>query len=398
MRIGLIAAVTRTAAGGLRGELPLAGRSVLGWQVDVLRMLGADRVLCLTDTASGDVLQLQHEIEASGAAFHALQGFAAVPALVRAEDELIVLRDGLVPDPALIKALLGSGEQLLRVVAAIPADHPLAAARQHDFERIDAGRHWAGVLVMRGAAVQQLADFAPDADPVSVLLRLALQAGTPYRDLTPQEFAPEGWLLADSARAVALHEKAMLAKAAPQGDWRAPVVSLARLAVRTVAPRGLRQGAMVAGAFGGALMLAGLVLAMMGWPALALALAGGGAFFARVAAEFDALSARLRPGVARPFGTAVWGIAVDLAAGATLWFALAPLPTWIPLAVCGPLLIGLARLAERHRKAAIGAIAGDRAAILLVLALAATAAVFAEALACLALGLLAGLLLHSEPD
>lgn len=215
MRIGLIAAVTRTGAGDLRAELPLAGRSVLGWQVDMLRMLGAERVLCLTESATGEVLRLQHEVERAGGAFHALQGFSAIPALVRAEDELIILRDGLVPDPALIATLAADGLRGTRMVATIPDDHPLAVARPQDFERIDATRHWAGVLVMRGAPVQQLADFPPDSDPVSVLLRLALQAGTPCRDLAPEEVASERWLLADSAHTVTAHERAMLSKVAP---------------------------------------------------------------------------------------------------------------------------------------------------------------------------------------
>jgi hypothetical protein len=128
MRIGLIAALRRSADGGLRAQLPLAGRSVLVWQADLLQSLGVERVLCLTETTSDDVLQLQHRTEAGGAAFHALPNFAALPALVRAEDDLIILRDGLVPDPAVVQAVLGGDGALQRVIAAIPADHALAAA------------------------------------------------------------------------------------------------------------------------------------------------------------------------------------------------------------------------------------------------------------------------------
>lgn len=398
MRIGLIAAVTRTAAGDLRAELPLAGRSVLGWQVDLLRMLGAERVLCLAESATGEVLRLQHEVERAGGTFHALQGFSAIPALVRSEDELIILRDGLVPDPALMNALAVSETSGGRMVAAIPDDHPLAVARPQDFERIDATRHWAGLLVMRGAPVQQLADFPADCDPVSVLLRLALQAGTPCRDLSPLEVAPETLLLADSAGAVIAHERVMLAKVAPQTDWRAPLASLAGALVRALVPRGLAQGAIIAGVSGIVLMLTGLLLAVFGWATPALALASAGSFAVAMAAAFDGISGKLRPGSDRPDRTNALLIAADLAAAATLWFALSPWPVWNALAVCGPVLIGLARIAGRDCGSAWAIIASDRTALLLVLALAAAAGVFPEVLACLTLGLLAGLLLRADRD
>jgi len=106
MRTGLIAAVTRTATGELRAELPVAGRSVLAWQVALMRDLGVERILCLCEDVRGEVLRLQHDVEAGGGAFHALKGFAALPALVRAEDDLIILRDGLVPDPLMARSLV----------------------------------------------------------------------------------------------------------------------------------------------------------------------------------------------------------------------------------------------------------------------------------------------------
>ncbi|MBX9728897.1 MAG: hypothetical protein K2X31_08320, partial [Sphingopyxis sp.] len=111
MRIGLIAALRRSEDGtALRAALPLAGRSVLAWQAALLQSLGVERVLCLVDAPMGAVLDLQHELEARGVQFHALKGFAALPALVRAEDDLIVLADGLVPDAALVRELLGLTE------------------------------------------------------------------------------------------------------------------------------------------------------------------------------------------------------------------------------------------------------------------------------------------------
>lgn len=396
MRVGLVSALRRTAEGTLRAELSLAGRSVIAWQVALLQSLGVERVICLAGSAAGPaLLPVQHDVEAGGAAFHALKGFAALPALVRAEDDLIIMADGLVPDPAVVTALLGGGGTVRRVVAAIGADHALAAEHPEDFERIDAHRHWAGVLAMRGAAVQQLADFPEDADAVSLLLRLALQAGTPCSDLPPRDLVPECWLLADSAAAVALQQQALIAHAATAADWRAPMNALASLAVRVLAPRGIEQGGLIAGSAALVLLLGGVMVAALGPPAAGLILTGLGAFAARVSLGYHTLAVRLRRAEMRARAGAMLAGAVGVLAAATLWFALAPWPQWQPLAALGPVVIGLARLTARSAEGAVAVLASDRASLLLALALAAATGVLPAASACLALGLLAGLLLRT---
>lgn len=398
MRTGLIAAVTRTNAGELRAELLLAGRSVLAWQAALMRDLGAERILCLCEEPSGEVLRLQHAVEADGAAFHALSGFAALPALVRAEDELIILRDGLVPDPSLVRGLIDSGPLPHRGIACLPADHLLVTRYPEDFERIDAARHWAGLLVMRGAPVQQLADFSDDSDAVSVLLRLALQDGTPCREVPQATLEPEAWLLAESARAVALHEKALIAQAAPQADWRAPMATLAAALVQRVVPRGLAQGAAIAAGFALLLVLGGAVMAALGVAAGGLALAAVGAFAARVSGSYARTKARLfRQDTAASHGTAIDWV-IDFLAALTVWFALSPWPEWTPMAVCGPLALGLARLAAQDNGSAVAAMASDRASHFALLALAASFGLLPEAVAAVALSLLVVLLLRKTAN
>lgn len=404
MRIGLIAALCPGEDGRLRAALPIAGRSVIAWQATLLRMLGVERVLCFTEAPGGPaVIALQHMLEAEGVQFHALKGFAALPGLVRAEDDLIIIRDGLVPDPAVVRAVLGGDDDgsaggLTRAVATLPATHPLAASHPEDFERIDGQRHWAGVLAMRGAPVQQLADFPADADAVSVLLRLALQAGTPTSDLAARELVPETWLLADNAAVVEGHEAALIAHAAPPADWRRPGAALAAVLVRALVPRGLAQGATVAGAAALVLLLAGVMAAAFGFAAAGLALAACGTLSAQVARGFAALAARLERAVSEPRSAALLAVTSDAVTGIAAGFALAPLPDWQPLAALGPITVGLARLADRGEAMALIALVSDRFVLLASLALAAGFGVYPEALACLALGLLAALLLHRTAE
>jgi len=398
MRTGLIAAVTRTATGELRAELPVAGRAVLAWQVALMRDLGAERILCLCEDVSGEVLRLQHEVEAGGGAFHALKGFAALPALVRAEDDLIILRDGLVPDPLLARSLVEADLGLRRMIACVPSDHPLASSHPYDFERVDAVHHWAGLLVMRGAPVQHLADFPADADAVSVLLRLALQSGTPCHGLTANALTDEAWLLADSADAITRHEQAMIAKAAPEPDWRAPLATLAAVLVRNLAPRGLNRAPMLGAALAFALLIGGAVAAALGAAAGGLALATLGNFAARLSGGFATLRQHLQHHNTAGRPGAIAGIVADVLTAVAMWFALSPWPEWTPLAVCGPIAIGLARLASKASNTALAAVASDRASQLLLLSLAAAFDVLPEAAAIMALALLAALLLRKADN
>ncbi|MFM7379161.1 MAG: hypothetical protein ACKO1O_13720 [Erythrobacter sp.] len=402
MRIGLIAALRHSEEGALRAALPLAGRSVIAWQAALLKGLRVERVLCLAETPGGTVLELQHRLESEGVQFHALRGLAAIPALVRAEDDLVILADGLVPDPAVVRALVGGeGEApLQRMVATIPADHPLAAAHPEDFERIDAQRHWGGVLVMRGAPAQRLAEFPADADALSLLLRLALQSGTPPCELAARELVPETWLLADSDAAVGRHEDALIAAAAPPADWRAPGTALAGVTVRAAMPHGLEQGPLIAGGAALVLLLGGVMAAAFGLVATGLALGAAGLFGAQVSHGFAALAGRLRREGGAGTGTPakVLTALCDLLAGATLWFGLAPFPEFQPLAVLGPVAYALARITARGGHSALAAAASDRASLLLALALASAVGLLPHALACLALGLCAALLLRGAKE
>ncbi len=394
MRIGLIAALRRSDDAGLRAAMPLAGRSVIAWQAGLLQSLGVERVLCLTDEAGPAIIELQHRLESQSVQFHVLKGFAPIPALVRAEDDLVIIADGLVPEPSVVHAVFGASEgaTLRRAVATIPADHPLAGDRPEDFERIDAAHHWAGVLAMRGAPVQQLADFPADADAISLLLRLALQAGTPLRELSGRELVPESWLLATTAAAASQHEASLIARVAPAADWRAAGNAVAAALARRLMPRWLVQGPLIAGGAALVLMLMGVMAAAFGFAAAGLAVAGLGAFTAQTAQSFAAVAASLRrEGVT---GTVVFAAFCDVLAAVTVWFALSPFPDWQPLAALGPVSIALTTLAARSGTDALAAMAADRTSLLLLLALAAAFALLPEALACLALGLCVALLLR----
>lgn len=399
MRIGLIAMLRTGNNGLLRGEMRLAGRSVIAWQAGVLQSLCAERIICLAeDSANAELIGLQQRIEGQGLQFHHLRNFAALPALVRANDDLIVMLDGLVPDIAVVRAVLGSETGISRVVATIPADHPLARDFPQDFERVDAARHWGGILAMRGAGVQRLADFPEDSDATSLLLRLALQSGIPGHDLSAHALRAPDWQLAHDPDALVRHEETLMASAAPPPDWRTPGLTLASFIALTAMVRGFGSAGLAAGAIGMTLLLAGLVAAAAGYPAAGLGGAGLGVLAAQTAAAHNLITKRLYREAGRAGRSQAWGAAADSLAAATLWFALAPAGTWEPLAALGPLTVGLARIYAAIPDAAARPVARDRAALLLALTLAALLGWLPELLACLALGLVAALLLRAQRE
>lgn len=395
MRTALIAALRQTGNGALRAGLSLAGRSVLARQVDLLRAAGCERILCLCEQIDGEMLGLQRDVEAGGGTFQALRGFLHLPALVRADDELVILADGLLPDPAIVAALFAQGPLPPRFVAVLPASSPLVAGYPEDFERIDAERHWAGLLAMRGAPVQHLADFPPDADAISLLLRLALQAGTPCRDLPGADPAPAGWLLASEEAALAAQEQALILRAAGVPDWRRPSETLAGLAARALAPGGLARGPVIAIAAAAGLQIGGMAAAIAGYAASGLGLASAGAFAAALATRLGAMRRELLGAGSGVQNAGRIGLATDILAAATLLFALSPAGSVLPLAMLGPVLIGLARLTAPSAPAAPLA---DRPLLLGLIALSAAAGLLPQATALLSLVLLGGLLLRAPAD
>ncbi|OBV12529.1 hypothetical protein [Erythrobacter dokdonensis] len=394
MRTALVAALRHSSDGTLRAGLSLAGRTVLARQVDLLRELGCERILCLCEKVDAVVLQVQADVEASGGTFEALSGFLRLPALVRAEDELVILADGILPDLAPAHALFSAPP--LRFVAALPPTSPLVMRYPQDFERIDAEHHWAGLLAMRGAPVQHLADFPPDSDAISLLLRLALQAGTPFRELPATADAPGQWLLADDSAMVAEQERALIIAATGSSDWRAPATALARIAARRTPPQALEQRSLVAACCGALLLVAGAGLAGWGTPAWGMALASGGALAMTFAGALGRLRQRL-VGKRSGFVTGERaGVAIDILAALAVLLALAPWPQAEPLAVLGPVTIGLARLLNRWAPSSrLGPLA-ERPVLLTLFALAAGFGLLAKATALVALFLLFGLLLRGE--
>lgn len=344
MRTALIAAVKRTETGQLRAGTMLAGRSVLSWQADLAQALGCERLVCLCETPTPEILELQRELERAGVEFHAIRSNLQLASLVRADDELVILLDGLVADRSLVTEFAGSGDSLRKGIAVLGKDHELALAFPHDFERIDADRHWAGLAILRAGQVHKLAEMPPDSDAISLLLRLALQAHVECRVLDAGARDDGRWMLATSQETLLAREKALVRQLAAKPHWAGPARALAAQIVRRIAPRWLDKGTGASLATAGVFGIGGLALAAAGTGAGGLAATAAGAFSATLAAYWS----RLRGGLSSRAGSershklleAVTDIVTFSALALILWYEAEP---WLQCAIA-LLAIGLSRV------------------------------------------------------
>ena len=238
--------------------------------------LGCERIICLCETPRPSILGLQQEVEARGAEFHIVKSNLQIVALVRAADELVMLADGLLPDRDFMKDHWLIAGKPARAIATIPADHQYSVSHPDEFERIDRDQCWAGVAALPANQVHKLADMPPDGDPISILLRLALQAGVECRDMAGNGLSDENWIVASDPKMLAARQTAILEGCSAQVTWAAPTHALAAQIVRGAGLRLLGSGAQIALVTGVALMLGGVALAFPGFGSVAVGLAALG--------------------------------------------------------------------------------------------------------------------------
>jgi hypothetical protein len=369
VRVALISMIERTGGepGAVaRASLPFGGRTIAERQLDFALAWGAERIVCLAAGLDPKVMELQHAAEGEGARFHLISGAPAMLGLIAAGDELLVLADGLLPLSQRALEALERG----RTVLLLEAEAGVAAG----FERVDLNHTWAGALAVPGALVERLGALPPDIEPVSALLRIALQARIPERLLPEAVLGSGSWSVAGGASQMAQREAAWLGAQLPRASGFAPGRWLVRGAVARTGANLLRRGTRPALLGIGAAVIAagGVIAAWQGWPAAGLLLAGLGWLVGEAAGGLRAIARagiRRKEGPAWPWQALGWGI--DAAFVAILALASA-LP--LPLALFAPLvLLGLLRIGPRQVTGAPTAVLDDRALLAVVLAIATAA-------------------------
>lgn len=286
MRTALLSTLELTEEGKPRAFERFGGRSLLEWQVDIARDLGCSRIVCLAQGERAAIREVREQCERAGLDFLLIGGPLPLVGLLSADQELVVIADGLVADRDRVKQALGDG----RGVLTLPDEAGIAAG----FERIDARHAWGGVLVARAQIAEQLADMPPDSDTISLLLRLALQAGTRLVPLEEDVLQSGEWLLLQEPDALATRETALLDRSVEHASWTAPGMALSRRLARAIAPEGLDRGPAIALGIAGVSFTGAVALASFEFPFAGIAMFGGGSLALSCREALDRLKARLR--------------------------------------------------------------------------------------------------------
>lgn len=238
----------------------LAGKTLARRQLDFALAAGCESVIALGDGGSAEAIGLRHAAEAAGARFQAIRDCHGLLGAVRAEDELLALAPGLLPEAPEVLELLGKG----KVVLVLPAGTGVAAG----FERIDLERAWAGALVVGGAHVERLSDLPADIEPASALVRIALQGHVKERRLPDDLIAEGSWrVLREGAVTPAIEEGWLKRHFAAAKPWM-PTRWLAGEALRPVAARLLAARRSVEALAAGAAVVLGVAI-LASWFGLA---------------------------------------------------------------------------------------------------------------------------------
>lgn len=280
MRTALLSAVKRTSDGELRAHQPFGGRSVLSWQIGLMRELGCKRILCLCEALGDELLQLQSEIEAEGMEFHAIRSILQLVGLVRADDELVMLMDGLMLELPILERLGLSDGRFASSIAILPSGHRLPDSHPDDFERIDRERHWAGIASFRATKLHKLSDMPEDGDAISMLLRLTLQDRVPCADILRSDRDAQSLFLVEDSAEIIAKEKRLIADTLSSLSENYPSHMASSRIVRWFAPKGLAYAAPISFAISSIAIAGAIGLAILSQPVAALATAALGVFLA----------------------------------------------------------------------------------------------------------------------
>jgi len=185
--------------GGLRALLPLAGMCVLEHQVRRAMEAGAARVLLLIDEAPSELSEAIARLRHDGIQTGMAQGIDQAADALAADEKVLLIAEACLPDVGLLRAVARAHVAALATVPDLP--------EHGQFERIDAEQRWAGVALLDGHRIAETAAMIGAWDPVSTLLRRAVQENA------VRIAAVRPPILTTDANALAIAEQAILASA-----------------------------------------------------------------------------------------------------------------------------------------------------------------------------------------
>lgn len=170
MAIGaLIGAYQEGDSGGLRALFPLAGRTLIEYQVRCASAAGAAPVVVVVERVPQALQDALERLRLDGIGVFPVSDINEAVSRFEAGSTILLIGDGIAPPVDVVVDLVQEPES---AVATVPDDE-----RHEAFERIDAGSRWAGVAVVDAQLLGSTAAILGDWDLQSTLLRRTIQEG-----------------------------------------------------------------------------------------------------------------------------------------------------------------------------------------------------------------------------
>jgi hypothetical protein len=290
MAVGaLIGAYHEDDLGGLRALIPLAGRTLLEYQVRCAAAAGAAPVVVVVERVPQALQDALERLRSDGIGVFPVSDVNEAVSRFEKGSSILLIGDGIAPPAALVIALAQEPES---AVAIVPDDE-----KHQMFERIDAESRWSGVALVDSRLLGSTAAMLGDWDLQSTLLRRSIQEGARRIAAIEQGGEP---LLAESEDELADFQRNLVHSSRGERDDAAsryilpPVEDFAteRLMQTSVRPSWLVRSAL-------ALTLAGAACFTRGW-------LGGGLVLLLLSTPLDLIAGRLATLRLRPLPARSW--------------------------------------------------------------------------------------------
>jgi len=290
MAIGaLIGAYQEDDRGSLRSLFPLAGRTLIEYQVRCAVAAGAAPVVVVVERVPQGLQDAFERLRLDGIGVFPVSDVNDAVSRFEAGSLILLIGDGIAAPVGLVTELAQEPEP---AVATVPDDE------EHEvFERIDGATRWAGVAVVDAPLLGSTAAMLGDWDLQSTLLRRAVQEGA--RRVPASDIGGEP-LLVESADQLADFQRHLVhSSRGPRDDWvsRYLLPPLEDFATEQLMETAVRPTWLIFAAL--ALTIGGAICFTRGW-------LGAGLVLLLLSTPLDLVAARLATLRLRPFAQRTW--------------------------------------------------------------------------------------------
>jgi hypothetical protein len=173
----LIGAYQEDDSGGLTALLPLAGRTLMEYQVRCAAAAGASPIVVLVERIPAALNQAFGRLASEGLNIIPVSDGSEAATRFEPGELVLLIGDGVAPPLDLLTGIETDAEPL---VLTVPDDEA-----HEDFERVDGASRWSGVAIVEAHMLGATAAMLGDWDLPSTLLRRSIQGGARLVPVAP---------------------------------------------------------------------------------------------------------------------------------------------------------------------------------------------------------------------